>query len=443
MNKSRYHLLFERRFAPFFVTQFLGAFNDNVFKNAVMILLAYQAAATATRQGMDPALLIQLCAALFILPFLLFSALAGQLADKLEKTRIIRAVKLLEIAIMAIGGYGLVRQNFVLMFAAVFLLGLHSTLFGPIKYAILPQTLGEDELLRGNGLVEMGTFVAILLGEILGGSLIGLQPSGPLYVAMAATGFALLGYLVARSIPAAAANDPALAIRFAPIRETRRILAIARANRRVWLSMLGASWFWFYGAVLISQFPGLTRHLLGGNEQVVTVLLAVFSLGVGLGSVLCERFTHGRVDTSMAPLGALGLALFGFDFALSLPSAGTGPLVDAATFLANPDAWRVLGDLFLLGFAGGVFIVPLYAVMQKDSDARATARVIAANNVMNALFMIASAVWCAGLLSFTGTRELLALTAALHLAFCLWLLNRLAPESKTTVMRRLHTLFKK
>jgi len=436
---KRNHLLFERRFAPFFATQFLGAFNDNVFKNAVMILLAYQGADAALAQGLDPNLLIQLCAALFILPFLLFSALAGQLADKLEKTRVIRAVKLLEIAIMVIGGYGLVRQNFILMFAAVFLLGLHSTLFGPIKYAILPQTLREDELLRGNGLVEMGTFVAILLGEVLGGALIGLQPSGPLLVAGAATAFAVLGYLVARAIPPAAANAPDLELAFAPLRETRRILALARTNPRVWLSLLGASWFWFYGAVLISQFPGLTRQLLGGNEQVVTVLLAVFSLGVGLGSVLCERFSHGRVDTSLAPYGALGLALFGFDFAYALPAAAPhAALLDAASWLASPGAGRILGDLFLLGFSGGVFIVPLYAVMQKDSDPHATARVIAANNVMNAVFMIASALWCALLLKTLGLRELLGLTVALHLGFCLYLLSRLSAERKAHVLSCLH-----
>lgn len=443
MSGNQFQLLRERRFAPFFWTQFLGAFNDNVYKNAVMILVAYQAAAFGLQGGsFNSDTVIQLCGALFILPFLLFSATSGQLADKYEKTRIIRLVKVLEIGIMLLGGLGFWLHSVSLLLTAIFLLGLHSTLFGPVKYAILPQHLRTDELMGGNGLVEMGTFIAILLGTIVGGLLIGIQPHGWLLVTSAAVLFAVLGYLVSRRIPLSPAPAPELRVNWNPITETIANMRLAARNKRVLWALIACSWFWFFGAVLLSQFPNVTRTVLHGNEHVVTLLLALFSIGVGVGSVMCEKLSGHKIEIGLVPLGALGLTIFGFEFSLALQSLApaTGALYDVAQFLQQAGAWRILLDLVLVGFFGGVFIVPLYAVMQSETEESIRSRMIANNNILNAIFIVASAIYCIFLLKHLSIPQLLGVTAVLNALVC-GLVFFVQPDFWTAFVRWLPRLF--
>src|SRR5215471_11006335 len=392
---SQFQLLRERRFAPFFWTQFLGAGNDNVYKNALVIFVAFQAATLTALSSND---LVNIAAAVFIAPFVLFSATAGQIADKYEKSRLIRIIKLFEIAIMIIGAIGFYRRDLVLLFLALGLMGVHSTIFGPVKYSILPQTLRPHELIGGNGLVEMGTFVAILLGEIVGGLVIAIKPNGPILAGATAIAIAVSGYLVSRAIPVTPAVAPELKINWNPFTETARNLRFAYGNRVVWLSMLGISWFWFYGATYLTQFATYTKDILGGDEHVATLLLAIFSIGIGIGSLLCERLSGHKVEVGLVPFGSIGLTLFAID--LYFASRGLSPheLSGAGAFIAEPRHWRIVADLVLLGMFGGFYIVPLYALIQERSDPAYRSRIIAANNILNAIFMVASAGIALGLL---------------------------------------------
>ena len=385
---SQFELLRQRRFAPFFWTQFLGAANDNVLKNALVIFVAFQAAAAS---ALDANTLVNLAGAIFIAPFVLLSASAGQLADKLEKSRLIRAIKLFEIAIMAIALAGFWRRDLGVLFAALALMGIHSTLFGPVKYAILPQHLAPDELIGGNGLVEMGTFVAILLGTIAGGLAIAIEPSGPVAAGALGVVIAIAGYLASRGIPHTPAVDPALRFNWNPFGETWRNLAIARDNRVVWLSMLGISWFWFYGAVFLAQFAGFARDVLGGDETVVTFLLATFSIGIGIGSLLCERLSGRMVEIGLVPFGSIGLTLFAVDLWFAARGLGAAGLDGLGSFLAQVANWHVTVDLLLIGVFGGFYIVPLYALIQQRAEPSHRSRIIAANNILNALFIVVSA----------------------------------------------------
>ena len=385
---NQYDLLRQRRFAPFFWTQFLGAGNDNLYKNALVIFVAFHAASLTS---LDPNSLVNLAGAVFIAPFVLFSASSGQLADKLEKSRLIRWIKLFEIVIMAIGFAGFWWRDLTLLFAALALLGVHSTLFGPVKYAILPQHLTNEELVGGNGLVEMGTFVAILLGTIAGGLVVAIDGTGPVVAGAVAVGVAIAGYLVSRRIPRTPAVDPGLAINWNPFTETWKNLRFAQENRVVWLSMMGISWFWFYGATFLAQFAGFARDVLGGNEHVVTFLLALFSIGIGIGSLLCERLSGRRVELGLVPFGSIGLTVFAIDLWFASRGLRATELADLAVFFQQSAHWRVAADLVLIGLFGGLYIVPLYALIQERSAPSHRSRIIAANNILNALFMVASA----------------------------------------------------
>jgi 1-acyl-sn-glycerol-3-phosphate acyltransferase len=385
---NQYDLLRQRRFAPFFWTQFLGAGNDNLYKNALVIFVAFHAASLTS---LDPNSLVNLAGAVFIAPFVLFSASSGQLADKLEKSRLIRWIKLFEIVIMAIGFAGFWWRDLTLLFAALALLGVHSTLFGPVKYAILPQHLTNEELVGGNGLVEMGTFVAILLGTIAGGLVVAIDGTGPVVAGAVAVGVAIAGYLVSRRIPRTPAVDPGLAINWNPFTETWKNLRFAQENRVVWLSMMGISWFWFYGATFLAQFAGFARDVLGGNEHVVTFLLALFSIGIGIGSLLCERLSGRRVELGLVPFGSIGLTVFAIDLWFASRGLRATELADLAVFFQQSAHWRVAADLVLIGLFGGFYIVPLYALIQERSAPSHRSRIIAANNILNALFMVASA----------------------------------------------------
>ena len=385
---SQFQLLREKRFAPFFWTQFLGAGNDNVYKNALVIFVAFQAAALTAFSSND---LVNIAAAVFIAPFMLFSATAGQLADKYEKSRLIRLIKTFEIAIMIVGAVGFYRRDLVLLFAALGLMGVHSTLFGPVKYAILPQHLRNDELVGGNGLVEMGTFVAILLGEIVGGLVIAIKPEGPLLAGATAIAIAIAGYLVSRGIPETPAVAPQLRINWNPFTETWRNLRFAHGNRVVWLAMLGISWFWFYGATYLTQFANFTKDVLGGDERVATLLLAIFSIGIGVGSLMCERLSGHKVEIGLVPFGSIGLSVFAIDLYLASRSLAPQGLAGIGAFFAVSAHWRVIVDLVLIGVFGGFYIVPLYALIQERSEPAFRSRIIAANNILNAIFMVASA----------------------------------------------------
>ena len=422
---SQYDLLRQRRFAPFFWTQFLGAGNDNIYKNALIIFVAYHAAAHSTY---DANTLVNVAAGVFILPFVLFSATAGQLADKVEKSRLIRWIKLFEIAIMVIGLVGFWRRDLVLLFTALALLGVHSTLFGPVKYAILPQHLKSEELIGGNGLVEMGTFVAILIGTIAGGLIIAIEGSGPVIAGATAVVIALAGYGVSRAIPHTPAVDPELAINWNPVSETWRNIRFAQQNRVVWLSMLGISWFWFYGATFLAQFAGFARDVLGGNEGVVTFLLALFSIGIGVGSLLCERMSGRRVELGLVPFGSIGLTLFALDLWLATRHLHADALTGLDVFLVRPAHWRVAADLVLIGLFGGFYIVPLYALIQERSAPSHRSRIIAANNILNAVFMVASAGLAIALLAAgLSIPELFVVTALMNAAVALFIYG-LVPE---------------
>lgn len=421
---QQFALMKQRRFLPFFLTQFLGAFNDNVYKNALVVLLTFHA---ARYTSLSPGVLVNLCAGLFILPFFLFSATSGQIADKYEKSRLMRFTKLLEIVVMALGGIAFAVESLPLMLFALFLMGTQATLFGPVKYAILPQHLGEAELVGGNALIEAGTFVAILVGTLSGGLLAGVT-GGTLWITAGCLVVAVVGYLGSLRIPVALPPEPGLRLNPNPLGETWRGIGFARADRLVFLAILGISWFWLYGALLLAQLPAYTKDVLGAAEGGVTLLLAVFTLGIGSGSLLCARLSKQHVEIGLVPLGALGLSLAGLDLALASPAAAPRVTLDLAALLAAPGTLRVLADLFALGLFGGLFIVPLYALMQLRSAAAQRARVVAANNILNALFMVAGALAAALLLAAGLSIPVLFGVAALANAAVALCLFRLQPD---------------
>jgi 1-acyl-sn-glycerol-3-phosphate acyltransferase len=424
-HRSQFALLTERRFGPFFWTQFLGAFNDNLFKTALLVVLTYDALSWTT---VPAYLLNQLIPGLFILPYVVFSATAGQIADKVEKGRLARFVKLLEIGIMAVAAAGWLTHTLWLLVAAVVGMGVHSTLFGPVKYAYLPQHLKAEELVGGNGVIEMGTFVGILLGEVMGAVLAGHGAAGVHLVAFGTLAVAVLGLVTSWRIPVSPAPAPNLKISANFVAESFRNLAFSRKNRTVFLSMLGNSWFWFYGALVLAQFPLYAKDYLHGDHSVFVLLLTVFSLGIGTGSLLCEKLSGRKVEIGLVPFGAIGLSLFGIDlYFASLGYTNTAP-VDVAGVLAQAGIVRILADIVLLGVFGGFFIVPLFALIQTRCDPAHVSRTIAGMNILNALFMVASAGVGAVLLGHGFTIPQVFLTTALLNAVVAVYIFSLVPE---------------
>jgi 1-acyl-sn-glycerol-3-phosphate acyltransferase len=395
-------LLFRKGFFSLFLTQLLSAFNDNFLKNAVVIWIS---ATQASLFGVAPDVMISLCSGVFILPFFLFSATAGQLADRYEKPRLIRYVKLAEIGIMAILGLGFVRADLAILLVGIFALGVHSAFLGPLKYSILPQILPADDLVAGNALVEMGTFLAILVGTIAGGVLVLWQPEGalapsalgPQAVAISGLFWAVIGYLVSRRLPALPALAPELRIDKSPLRPTFEILRITKKTRAVFLSVLGISWFWFFGAAFLTVLPGYARNTLHAHEHVVTLFLSVFCIGIALGSMLCEKLSGKNLELGLVPLGSIGMTLFTLDLGLvgapALPSASPelAPL-GLSAFLAQPHAPRILLDLFCIALFGGFYTVPLYTLIQQRAEPAERSRVVAGNNILNAAFMVVASV---------------------------------------------------
>jgi 1-acyl-sn-glycerol-3-phosphate acyltransferase len=424
-HPSQFSLLKQRRFAPFFWTQFLGAFNDNLFKTALIVILTYDALSWTT---LSPSLLSNLIPGLFILPFVLLSATAGQIADKVEKSRLARYIKLLEIAIMLVACVGWMTHTLWLLVAAVVGMGVHSTLFGPVKYAYLPQNLKPEELVGGNGVIEMGTFVGILLGEIAGTLLVTHKPWGVELVAGGTLLVALLGLAASWRIPLSPAPAPELKISRNPLAESLRNLAFSSKNRTVFLSMLGNSWFWFYGALVLSQFPVYAKDYLHGDHSVFMLLLTVFSLGIGAGSLLCERLSGRKVEIGLVPFGSIGLTLFGVDLYFASLAYTNTAAVDIAGLLAQPGIFRILADIVLIGVFGGFFIVPLFALIQTRCDPKHVSRTIAGMNIMNALFMVGAAGVAIVLLGQGFTiPELFLVTAVLNALVALYIFS-LVPE---------------
>jgi 1-acyl-sn-glycerol-3-phosphate acyltransferase len=423
-DRSQFQLLRERRFAPFFVTQFLGAFNDNVYKNALVTLLAFQ---TTRSAGTDTNTLIILSGAIFIFPFFLFSATAGQLADKYEKSRFIRYIKLFEICVMVLGTVGFFTHSLVLLLTGLFLMGLHSTMFGPLKYSILPQHLRDDELIGGNALVDAGTFVAILLGTILGILLISAGTYGIALVCGGAIAIAVMGYIASRGIPNSPPPAPGLAIVWNPVGETVRNIAFLKSNRTVFLSILGISWFWFMGATYLAQFPIYARDYLGGEERIFMLLLTVFSVGIGLGSLLCERLSGHKIEIGLVPFGSIGLTIFAFDFGFATPPLASAT-PDVIAYALDPRHWRMLADVLLIGTFGGFYIVPLYALVQSRSERAHQSRVIAGNNIVNSLLIVISALWSVAMMKAGFTiPQLFIATAVLNAVVAVYIYT-LVPE---------------
>ncbi len=438
---SQYGLLKERRFLPFFLVQFCGAANDNAFKFAFTALATYSAAEWG---GLTPATAGPLIGGIFILPFLLFSATADQLADKYDKARLIRLVKNLEIVFMLGIAAGFLWRVPALLFTGVFLMGMHSTLFGPTKYAYLPQHLAEEELVGGNGIVEMGTFVAILLGTMLGGVLVAIPGDGPGYVALVSLVLAVAGRVAAAFVPASPAPAPTLRINWNPVTETLANLRHAQGNRTVFLSLLGISWMWFFGSVFLTTFTGFAKESLGGDEKVVTLMLAVFSLGIGLGSLACERLSGHKVEIGLVPFGSIGMSAFAIDLWLASKDFVPHALVGPAAFLADTSHWRVLADLFLLAMFAGFYSVPLYALIQSRSEPSHRARIIAANNILNALFMVVSALVSAALLEAGLSLPQLYLVLGLFNAAVALYIYLLVPEflMRFIVWMLIHTVYR-
>ncbi|MCY1272627.1 Lysophospholipid transporter LplT [compost metagenome] len=395
---SQFALLGTRRFLPFFVTQLLGAFNDNIFKQSLILAILYKLAISG-----DKSIFTNLCALLFILPFFLFSALGGQFGEKFAKDALIRAIKLAEVAIMAVGALGFFFDSLPLLFLALFAMGTHSALFGPVKYSILPQVLREDELVGGNALVEMGTFLAILAGTISAGVMMSVERYEPV-VACAIVLTASLGYLASRGIPRAAAALPALKLDWNIFRQSWQIMRLGLGQRpSVSRSLVGNSWFWFLGAVYLTQIPAYAKELLHGDESVVTLILTVFSVGIAMGSMLCERLSGGKVEIGLVPFGSIGLTLFGLLLWWHSGEFPQGAVPhDWLALLGHGQAWLILGDILGIGLFGGFYIVPLYALIQARTAENERARVIAANNILNALFMVVSAVVSILFLSVAG-----------------------------------------
>jgi 1-acyl-sn-glycerol-3-phosphate acyltransferase len=425
-NHSQFSLFRERRFAPFFWTQFLGALNDNVFKVGFSSLVTYQ---TARFSGVDAKTAAFLISAIFILPFVLLSATSGQIADKYDKATLTRFVKTFEIVVMLIGGAGFVTHHAPLLYLCTLLMGVHSTLFGPVKYAYLPQHLDDRELVGGNGLVEMGTFVAILIGTIIGGAAAASPAHGAWLLAGTCFVVALAGRATSSRVPVSPASQPELRINWNPITETWRNLALARTNRTVFLSLLGISWLWFVGATFLTSFFSYAKDVLSANPDVVTVLLATFSLGIGTGSLLCERLSKRRVEIGLVPLGSIGISVFALDlYWASHGVAPAGRLIGVAEFLGHARHWRILADLFLLAMFGGFYSVPLYALIQSRCQSTHRARIIAADNILNAFFMIVSAVMAIGLTSLgVSIPGIFAVTALLNVLVAAYIYS-LVPE---------------
>lgn len=433
MNKNE-HLLGTRRFLPMFLTQFFGALNDNVYKQALLLVITY---GLIQQQALPISTLNNLAALLFILPYFIFSATAGQIADKFERSQLVRGIKILEIIIMLIGSIGFITGHLWLLLLALFMMGTHSTFFGPIKYAILPEILKPNELMSGNALFQSGTSMAILFGMILGGAVIASSHGNLTWISLTVLTIAILGYLSSRFILKQNVTTPDLKIDWNFFRTSYQTMKYAKSLPLVFTILLGNSWYWFYGATYLTQIPQMTQQNLHASENVVSLLLTFFSVGVGVGSLLCRKIGGSQVNIKMVPIGAVGLTIFALYLAVSLSfvPTHTGPLITLSeVFHQGWSYYHVMIAVTLLGISGGFYIVPLYAMMQAYSPRSHRARVVAANNILNAVFMVSSAIFSIIILSILkiDIKILFCITAVLSAIFCIWLLIRIKPLLKTS-----------
>ncbi|WP_395377612.1 MFS transporter [Marinicella sp. W31] len=420
-NSSQFSLLGQKRFLPFFIVQFLGAFNDNVYKTALVLIFTF-----FVTQG-DANVLVNVASGLFILPFFLFSGFAGQIADKYEKASLIKKVKIAEIVIMSVAFFGFYFKSQAILLCVIFLMGAQSSLFGPVKYGYLPARLSLSELVAGNALVELGTFLAILLGTIIAGFLV--TEDSFMLAAMGVITFAVIGYIASLYIPTGKAADPKLKLQWNLWKATKDNLKTLPENRVIFLSILGISWFWFFGSVFLIQIPKFVEDILMGNQYVVTWMLTMFSVGIGLGSMLCEKLSGKRVEIGLVPLGAIGLAIFGFDLFLVGHNWVASGLVNWKEFLMVQGSWRLSFDLVMIGVFGGLYIVPLYALVQERSDKAKVSRTIAGNNIINALFMVLASLLGIFILGYLkmGIPELFLIVVILHIIVCVYIFS-VVPE---------------
>ena len=422
---SQFNLLSSRRFWPLFATQFLGALNDNIYRFALIIFITFQ---LATESSIPAGTLVVLSGGIFILPFFLFSALAGQLADKYEKSGLIRWIKLAEVVVMGLGAVGFYLHSPSLLMVVLFLMGTHSAFFGPLKYGILPQHLAEHELTGGNGLIQMATYVAILCGAVAGGLIASISSDTPVPMVSAVLGVALAGYLCARQIPVAAPSAPSLQLDWHLGRATWRLMRETLATRESRVLIIMISWFWFLGATFLSLVPSYGKDLLHADERAVTLLNAAFTLGIGLGSLACETLTRSRIELGLMPFAATGISVCaGMVWWLGLPVPATETLT-IETFFDDPAARGMFAALVGIGACGALYIVPLNTALQARAIPAQRARVIAALNILNALFMVGSAVFTALLYQWrVSIATIFLLVAGMNLLFMLAAL-RAVPE---------------
>jgi len=429
------HLLKSRRFLPLFITQFMGAFNDNAFKNSFLIWYTYD---VAVGNGLDPQKLVTIAAGLFILPFFLFSATAGQIADKFEKSLLIQRIKIIEIILMIACVVGFYMQSVYFLLVILFLMGVQSTFFGPLKYSILPDHLKDDELIGGNAIIEAGTFLSILIGTIFGGIIIRTE-YGVEIISVTILTISIIGWISSRSIPKSDPADSSITININIFGEMLNIVKYARANESVWLSIIGISWFWFVGATFLTQFTPYTKDIILGNEHIITMFLTLFSAGIGIGSLFCNKLLNGSISAKFVPLGCILISIFtvdlyfatqGFitDYAKSELKA-TDELINISQFLGvSIHSKRIIFDLLMISVSSGIYIVPLYAIMQHRSDEKYLARIIACNNILNAFFMVISSIAALVLFSYDVEIHELFLIMAIANFFIYFIVKKLVRE---------------
>ncbi|MBT4836166.1 MAG: MFS transporter [Methylococcales bacterium] len=423
---STFTYLAQKRFAPYFWTQFLGALNDNIFKNALNIFIAIQ---PLNVLPLDSDILINICLGIFIIPFFLFSAMAGQIADKWDKAYLTRNIKMFEIMIMSVAVMGFLSQSFILLIVLLFFMGLQSTLFGPIKYSYLPQHLDDNELVAGTGLVGMGTFLAILLGTLIGGSLVSIETTGILWLCGAVITVAIAGYGCSLLMPKTPSGSPELKLNFNIVRETWQIIGGAFQHKIVFFAMQGVSWFWFFGAVFLTQIPNYVLKVLGADSTIVTLFLSVFSLGIGVGSILCNKLSPGKISLRTVMIGAIGLTLFTIDLYFATPTVASPVKQTISIFIENSANLHLLFDFLMISLCGGLYIVPLMTLVQQQSPLQIRSRMIAANNIFNALYMVlASIVSIVALKSDFSIVELLLMVGLLNIPVVLFWGHKLKRE---------------
>ena len=399
MQRSQFELFKSVKFAPLFWTQFLGAFNDNFYKSAMSILITYKLAGEA---GLDASVLVTVAAGIFILPFVIFSALAGQLADKYERSSLVQKIKIAEIVIMSGASISFYLESIFLLMVTLFLMGAQSAFFGPLKYSILPQMLERDRLIGANGLIETGTFLAILLGTIFGGLMI-MRDGGLFTVSLLIISIATVGWLASRHIPHTSVIDPFLELRFNIFTETLKVINYVRPMKRVFPAVLAISWFYLVGATFLSQFPTYSKIIIGADESVAMFFLAVFSIGTGIGSLGCNTLLKGKISARYVSRAAFGISIAGLMLYFLNPGFGAAPegeIMGLSQFLTMPRSWGIILSLLAISSFGGLYVVPLYAVLQSKSRPDEIARVTACVNVMDSFFMVISSVFATALLVF-------------------------------------------